>query len=96
MKPGTTAHIPFFCALNSESILVFALKPQTSEQQRYGPIISDFSFGTFFEYWYDSGCFKLLRKNSLIKGFVYDFGKDACEIERVICNFKSTYFGVEG
>ena len=32
MKPGITAHIPLFCALNSESVLVFVLKPQTSVQ----------------------------------------------------------------
>ena len=65
-----------------------------ARQQRYGPIISDNSFGTFVEYWYDSGCFKLLRENSLIKGFVYNFGKDACEVERVICNLRA--LGVEG
>ena len=63
-----------------------------ARQQRYGPIISDISFGTFFEYWHDTGYFKLLRENSLIKRFVYNFGKDAYEVKLVICNLSALIF----
>ena len=32
---------------------------------------------------YDSGCFKLLRENSLNKISVYNFGKDACGLVKL-------------